>query len=122
MALSDIKNLLQEHIGLHSETIGDSSLLRAITHRMKAVNIENVDDYRSLLLRDQEELNELVEEVVVPETWFFRNLVPFNTLAKCVPDFQKSVKATSSPLRALSVPCSTGEEPYSIAITLFESG
>ncbi|MEE8379870.1 MAG: CheR family methyltransferase, partial [Gammaproteobacteria bacterium] len=122
MAFSKIKSLLKETIGLSSESIGDSSIERAINHRKDILKIDHADGYMSLLLEDESELEELVEEVVVPETWFFRNLVPFETLSSCVPELDKRKKLESSPLRVLSLPCSTGEEPYSIAITLMELG
>ncbi|MBW1821034.1 MAG: hypothetical protein JRI92_04590 [Deltaproteobacteria bacterium] len=122
MAFSKIKSLLKETIGLSSESIGDSSIERAINHRKDILKIEHADGYMSLLLEDEGELEELVEEVVVPETWFFRNLVPFETLSSCIPGFDKRKDLEFSPLRVLSLPCSTGEEPYSIAITLMELG
>src|SRR5262249_8781045 len=58
----------------------------------------------------------LVEEVVVPETWFFRGAGLFTDLAKRIRN-----TALSRPFRVLSVPCSTGEEPYSLAIALAEA-
>lgn len=122
MSFEDIKNLLQKNIGLHSESIGNSSIERAITHRMEVVDIKNSGQYLDRILVDKDELDELVEEVVVPETWFFRNVVPFDTLAKCIPVLTASNDINKTPVRILSIPCSTGEEPYSIAITLLRSG
>lgn len=122
MPFKKIKQLLQTNIGLHSETIGDSSIERAISHRMEALNISRANAYLSKLMNDQDELGELVEEVVVPETWFFRNLAPFEAMVECIRDMQKTREGDVAPLRILSAPCSTGEEPYSIAITLLKSG
>ena len=107
-------------MGLSAESIGDSSIERAINHRKDILKISHGDDYLSVLIEDEDELNELVEEVVVPETWFFRNLAPFEALVKCLPDARE--KLVASPLRVLSLPCSTGEEPYSIAMTLLKIG
>ena len=120
MAFVKIKNLLKKTMGLSSESIGDSSIERAINHRKDVLKISHANAYLSLLIEEEDELNELVEEVVVPETWFFRNLVPFEALSACLPDAGKNVG--TSPLRLLSLPCSTGEEPYSIAMTLLENG
>jgi chemotaxis protein methyltransferase WspC len=110
MAFVKIKNLLKKTMGLSSESIGDSSIERAVNHRKDILKIKNTDAYLSLLVEGSDELDELVEEVVVPETWFFRNIAPFDSLASC------------SPLRILSLPCSTGEEPYSVAMTLLNMG
>ena len=122
MAFVKIKKLLKETMGLSSESIGDSSIERAINHRKDILKISGANDYLSLLIEKEDELNELVEEVVVPETWFFRNLVPFESLSACLPDYQKKKSFGEGPLKVLSLPCSTGEEPYSIAMTLLEIG
>ena len=68
-----------------------------------------------------DEVQALVEEVVVPESWFFRDDRPFEVLA----DFARAgwlVDPARPPLSALSLPCAGGEEPYSIAMTLLEAG
>lgn len=67
----------------------------------------------------------LVESVVVPETSFFRNRVSYGFLRRWIADEWKlgaSRLADGRPLRVLSLPCSTGEEPFSIAIALLEEG
>lgn len=119
MAFVKIKALLKETIGLSPESIGDSSIERAINHRKDILDISHANTYLSLLTKDKNELEELVEEVVVPETWFFRNLVPFESLSECLKDSNQS---NTYPIKILSLPCSSGEEPYSIAITLLEAG
>lgn len=122
MSFEKIKILLQDNIGLHTGSIGDSSIERAIKLRMEALEIRDGDCYLSRLISDQEEMDELVEEVVVPETWFFRNSVPFDSMVKCVQSMGGKVGSGDSRVRILSLPCSTGEEPYSIAIKLLKSG
>jgi len=58
--------------------------------------------------------------VVVPETWFFRYPESYTWLQKHLPSMPSRIKG--NPLRILSLPCSTGEEPYSIAMGLFDMG
>jgi chemotaxis protein methyltransferase WspC len=58
----------------------------------------------------------LVSEVVVPETSFFRYPESFEALREW------TLKQAGRPLQILCLPCSTGEEAYSIAITLREAG
>jgi chemotaxis protein methyltransferase WspC len=62
-----------------------------------------------------------IEDLTVPETWFFRDAEPFAFLARHVREVWQESHPEES-LRALSAPCSTGEEPYSIAIALLEAG
>lgn len=122
MPFEDIKMLLQNNIGLHPGSIGESSIERAILHRMEIANITGDEDYYSRLIADQDELEELIEEVVVPETWFFRNKVPFESILDTLVIPGQNQETKTTPLRILSVPCSTGEEPYSIAISLLKKG
>ena len=124
MALDSIKELLQERIGLHADSIGVSSIERAIGHRMNHIGVTTASAYYSIIVSDPVEFSELVEEVVVPETWFFRNRSPFDALREYVSKIRskKNAKNANESIRILSLPCATGEEPYSIAMALMEDG
>ena len=124
MSFNNIKELLKKKIGLNADTVGSSSIERAISHRMSILGLSTAGRYCSLLSDDPAEIDELVEEVVVPETWFFRNKSPFDALGKCVSEtgFLNENPASRKPLKILSLPCATGEEPYSIAMALRDSG
>ncbi|HHI92358.1 MAG TPA: tetratricopeptide repeat protein [Gammaproteobacteria bacterium] len=124
MAFVHIKNLLYKSIGLHSDTVGESSIDRAISQRMHVTNCSNASAYYKLLKGDKQELGELIEEVVVPETWFFRNITPFEVLRdNALNIYANTGKSEKNyPLKILSIPCSSGEEPYSIAMVLNNSG
>lgn len=66
----------------------------------------------------------LVNALTVNETYFLREDYQFETLVRSVlPAIvaARGSNATAQPIRILSLPCSTGDEPYSIAITLLES-
>lgn len=121
MALDQIKKLLQETMGLNSNTVGSSNFERAVRQRMKVRQIDNATDYHIFLKRSEPELRELIEEVVVPETWFYRNHVSFSALEEYV-KIEWVEKKKQDVLRTLSVPCSTGEEPYTIAMTYDQVG
>ena len=98
------------------------NIKRAVNHRLEAIDVKNNRDYYKLISVNNEELNELIEEVVVNETWFFRNKTPFEALSAYVNnDIAPNLKPREK-IRILSLPCSTGEEPYSIAMCLLESG
>lgn len=122
--LGRIESILKETTGLHSASIGSFTIASAVQRRMSACGQDNTDTgahaYLAQLLVSQGELNALIEEVVIPETWFFRNWNVFDALRhfvskKRVPDQSQEV------LRVLSLPCSTGEEPYSIAMALMDA-
>ena len=106
-------------IGLDVSTVGTSLVERAVQRRMSKIGVAELERYVTLLAESEEELQELVEEVVVPETYFFREPDAIvDVVARAVGN--ASAYHEGAPLRILSVPCSTGEEPYSIAMALSE--
>ncbi len=115
-----IADLLEQSIGLTVNSVGSSTFIRALNKRKKILDIENDEAYLEKLTVSFMELRRLVEEVVVPETWFFRDLEPFKYLTEYV--YKSSKDLTVDIFRILSLPCSTGEEPYSIAMTLLLAG
>ena len=119
-AKEKITALLEQGIGLKASAIGVSTLERAVHTRMRVTDCRDIETYLDLLNASFMEMRRLVEEVVVPETWFFRDQDPFTFLADIVVHSEKDL--TKDIFRILSLPCSTGEEPYSIAMTLLLAG
>ena len=63
--------------------------------------------------------NRLIRAVVTPETRFFRDGLPFRVLGEKVLAEVVARRSPPAPLRIWSAGCSTGQEPYSIAMTLW---
>jgi len=116
-----IETLLRETIGVDPATIGSSTVERAVRQRMRARNLGRQEDYLKLLRQSTSEWDDLVEAVVVTETWFFREKEAFTSLVRTVKDEWLPAHPEGM-LRLLSVPCSTGEEAYSMAMALMDSG
>jgi len=121
MVQATIEALLRQKIGLETASIGSNAIALAIRRRMTQCGLSDMQEYLLRLKASAPEMEELIETVVVPETWFFRDREPFNFLSRYVitewlPKYPNGI------LRLLSVPCATGEEPYSIAIALIEAG
>jgi chemotaxis protein methyltransferase WspC len=115
-----VERLLAERIGLDPSSVGEGLIARGVHARMTALGLRSRADYERALLDRGDEIQALVEEVVVPESWFFRDDRPFQVLDR----FARAGWLTNPsrpPLSALSVPCAAGEEPYSIAMTLLEA-
>ena len=112
---------LQERIGLDVESVGVPMVERALRQRCVALNAADLDDYWVRLQQSPDEQLALIEAVIVPETWFFRYPDSFTALVGLA---QKRLAelAGERPLRLLSLPCSTGEEPYSLAMALLDAG
>lgn len=121
MDIEAIATLLEQKIGLNGKSLGDRTLAKAIERRMSLNGNLNFTAYLSLLQTSEAEFNELIELIVVPETWFFREQEAFRYLTRYIQSHWLT-QAKPSILRILSLPCCTGEEPYSIAITLLEAG
>ncbi|MBD1808094.1 chemotaxis protein [Microcoleus sp. FACHB-SPT15] len=121
MSQAAIEALLKQKIGLEAGAIGSNTISRAVNQRMVDCGLSNPTTYLARLQTSTQELEALIESIVVPETWFFRDRESFAFLRQYVKT-QWQPTNPNSILRVLSVPCSTGEEPYSIAIALLEAG
>ena len=64
---------------------------------------------------------EVVEAMTTNETFFFRDKIPFDHLRENLPALTQA-RANRRALRIWSAACSTGQEPYSIAMILKEAG
>lgn len=115
------EDLLERTMGLKAVSIGASAIRRAVALRMSASNLADEECYWQLLQASRGELQELIEAVIVPETWFFRDPEAFAAMARLAS--ARDPKASAQrPLRLLSLPCSTGEEAYTMAMALLDLG
>ncbi len=93
-------------------------LRTAVSQHMQDVGIEEFPAYGQMLHGTEARVDELSEKLAVIESWFFRDVGPFDLL------LQFATQEWSEPrtLRVLSIPCAGGEEPYSAAMTLLRAG
>jgi chemotaxis protein methyltransferase WspC len=114
-------DFLKERIGLDVTSVGPAIIERAVRQRSTASKALTADEYWHTLQGSHDEQQALIEAVIVPETWFFRYPESFVTLAKLATRRLADINNMRA-LRILSLPCSTGEEPYSIAMALLDAG
>jgi two-component system CheB/CheR fusion protein len=97
-----------------------TTIRRRIVRRMGLNKIENITDYLSYFRQHIAEQDLLYQDLLIPVTGFFRDPKAFTALYESV--FPKIIKNKdeANPLRIWIAGCSTGEEPYSIAICLSE--
>src|SRR4030095_4806303 len=105
MTCAQIEGELKQAMGLDAASIGSRSIELAAQARMSACKLESTDAYLALLRRSSAELQALIEAVVVPETWFFRDREAFTALARIVADESPPARAGST-FHLLSLPCS----------------
>ncbi|MFM0670728.1 CheR family methyltransferase [Paraburkholderia sediminicola] len=118
--------LLHRTIGLDAASLGHSAIERAVDQRAAAWCAEGraeatLTDYWEAAQSSPSMVQALIETVVVPETWFYRDADAFKALARLAHE-RLAERGNALPLRILSLPCSTGEEPYTIAMTLLDAG
>ncbi|WP_426149974.1 CheR family methyltransferase [Pseudomonas sp. DC3000-4b1] len=111
---------LHQRIGLDAASVGPAMIERAVRHRQDKVGAPSLEAYWTLLNLNKEEEQALIEAVIVPETWFMRYPESFAALGRLAR--ARWHEQPGQPLRLLSLPCSTGEEPYSMVMALFDAG
>jgi chemotaxis protein methyltransferase WspC len=110
--------LLKQKMGLDADAIGAAAIDRAVRQRVNACAAADDDAYWHMLIASPQEQQQLIETVVVPETSFFRHPESMDTLAQLA----RRRTANGGAVRVVSLPCSSGEEPYTIAMALLDAG
>lgn len=112
--------LLRDQTGHDFSHYKPSSIDRRITRRMTLHNLDNIEEYIKLLQISSNEVESLFRDLLIGVTNFFRDLQAFKSLEdKAIPKLFEG-KPSASVIRAWSCGCSSGEEPYSLAILLQE--
>lgn len=117
------KNYLEEHGGLHIEKDKFDSIRISVHSRATFHGFKTYSDYFDFLKTNEDEFRELISLIVVNETYFFRYPEQFSVLKEFViPEVvSRNEKQGSRSLKVWSAGCSTGEEPFSIAISIIEA-
>ena len=120
MINSKIEDYLNARMGLDAVSIGRVAVERALRTRLAVCGLD-ADAYWEHVRASELETQELIEAIVVPETWFFRDRNAFDALTgEVLPGLRKGQPERVSHI--LSLPCATGEEPFSIAMALLDAG
>lgn len=115
-----LRELLATKLGLDAEVLGPSFLDSLAQWCREQRPAGGVGQFVKEAQEGGEAWLQLVEHVVVSETWFFRDSDPFDYIVETVRG--RWTNAPMTPVRILSCPCSTGEEAYSVAIALIRAG
>ena len=113
-----LREQITAYSGLAPASQSDDALEQAVAQRLAAHGLDGLDAYWPLL-QQEGELNRLVQLLTNKETYFFREEHHFRVLAeRLLPDLLAGGRRN---LRLWSAGCATGEEAYSLAITLLEA-
>jgi chemotaxis protein methyltransferase CheR len=117
---AQLRSLLARSAGLVFDDARRDSVAYCIAERLRATGTHDVPSYLALLV-DPAERQHLLNEVTIQETHFFRNPPQIRALRKYViPELLKHADTRGRRIRIWSAGCSTGEEPYTIAMILRE--
>jgi chemotaxis protein methyltransferase CheR len=115
------RDILAHHFGLWFEDAKLGFLCDLLRRRLGAHGtvcesyLKNLEEVNS-----QKEWSVLVQELTVPETYFFRNMDQFRAFSEVVLPYCQRARESQRRLRFLSAACASGEEAYTLAILLRE--
>lgn len=120
-----IRDFIHDYCGIYFDDGSKFLLERRLSRRLHQRQLKSFEEYYRFLRYDrkrEEELSILVDNLTTNETYFFREIAQLRAFSEeILPELRDTLSARKS-LRIWSAGCSTGEEPYTIAILLIESG
>jgi len=120
-SLARIFALVRAACGVDFSEYKPATFKRRLARRMAVRRAQHIAAYLKLLQEDPGEIRSLHDDLLIQVTSFFRDRECFEELeATALPEVLKA-KAAGAPIRAWVVGCSTGEEVYSLAMSLVES-
>jgi chemotaxis protein methyltransferase CheR len=118
-SLDTLCRVVLRKAGMDLRPYKEKYLRRRVAVRLRATGCAGLEEYVSLLKREEDEVERLVLCLTIHVSTFFRNPSTFQAVETKV--FPVLFAASSSgPLRFRSVGCARGEEPYSLAMLVRE--
>ena len=119
--LAQLFSMVRNATGVDFTHYKQTTLQRRIKRRMVLHKLEKLKDYLRFIKNNPTELDELYKDILIHVTGFFRDAQAFEALRQQVlPNLFLGRKMDAGPVRIWVTGCSTGEEVYSIAITILE--
>ena len=120
-----LRDFIHGYCGIYFDDGSKYLLERRLARRLELHRLRSFEEYYHFLRYDrkrEEELAALIDNLTTNETYFFRENAQLHAFSEeILPDLRERLAGRKS-LRIWSAGCSTGEEPYTIAILLLESG
>jgi chemotaxis protein methyltransferase CheR len=116
------RSLIYRESGIHFTQTNRSILESRLKEQVRDKHLNSVRIYYDLIASDRNVLKDFLDSVTTNLTRFFRNQAHFDALEKyVVPELMSIKKSTSNTsIKIWSAGCSTGEEPYTIAMVVNE--
>ncbi|HZV78658.1 MAG TPA: CheR family methyltransferase [Candidatus Binatus sp.] len=121
VALRSLLAQIRDEVGLDFSNYKMPTIVRRLSRLMAATRCQSLTEYIAYLKQHPEEYQRLISSFLIKVTEFFRDPALFATLReKVLPQLIDYAAKNSHELRLWSAGCATGEEAYSLAITLAE--
>ena len=120
-ALDQIYRALRHESGVDFRLYRQTTIRRRIARRMLVHKLDTLERYRRHLEENRAELQMLYNEVLINVTRFFRDAEAFDALQRTMLSWLSRHRTPDRPLRVWVPGCATGEEAYSLAMTLLET-
>ncbi len=120
-----IRDIIKEYCGLFFDDTSRYLLEKRLSRRVKNHHLNDFRDYYRFIRYDkraEEELTAIMDVLTVNETYFFREQNQLKAFSDEILEELKTVNRDRKTLRVWSAGCSTGEEPYTIAMLINERG
>lgn len=111
--MSDLRQFLEQRLGLEPDSFGKNSYTPHVQEVMRKLGCSSESELLTRLTVDSQLFNDFVNRILINESWFFRDPETFDGLVE-----QARRHPPQEIFRILSLPCASGEEPYSAAIRL----
>lgn len=120
-----IRDLIRDYSGIYFDDESRYLIEKRLSRRVRTHHFSSFRDYFRHLLYDRnrdEELASIIDVLTVNETYFFREQSQLKTFSDEILPELRDVNRDKKRLRIWSAGCSTGEEPYTIAMLVLEDG
>ena len=117
------QQLIEKEAGIHLAAEKKALLVGRLTRRLRELRILTLRTYYKRVITDPAELTRMLDCISTNETHFFREPGHYELLSQTIlPWWSDTAKAAgrTRQIRVWSAGCSTGEEPYSLAMTLLD--
>ena len=120
-----IRDFVRDYCGIYFDDDSRYLLEKRLSRRVRTLHFSNFREYYRYLLyhkNREEELTSIIDIITVNETYFFREQNQLKTFSEEILPELKDTNKDKKRLRVWSAGCSTGEEPYTIAMLVLEKG
>lgn len=118
-----LRDVIKDYCGIYFDDSSKYLIEKRLTRRLINLHLDDFRDYYRFILYDKNsevELSEIIDILTVNETYFFREHNQLTAFSEEILDELKEKNKDMKMLRIWSAGCSTGEEPYTLAMLLNE--